>query len=432
MSKKPYSIFSLSNGLEVIFYPFKSVKTVSLNLYVKFGHFYGRNIAHFIEHILGQGNRSYPSYLKISLEEEKLGIHSRIFTSGEYTVIEYAFPRENFKKVLSFLTEYVFYPLFSPQGIEKEKQILTQEYLTYIDNPPTQFLNKLFVKFFGENHPYILSQITKESLQDLEKINKKILKNYFVRYYCPSNMVMGIAGDLDKRKVKQDLKEIFGQFAYKKPRKYPVIPKINFKKKTFYFPDKQQLIDFSILFSVPGLAELSRKEGVIIYLLASLLGWMKNSRLYLRLRQELGLVYGITVYPQAYKEVGFLNITTTCSSGNLTKVFSVLKSEIKRIKNEGVKENELKLLLKFNYYRYLMGFDNSYHVNYWLLIEFLRHGDIYLPPDYERLSWQITNEDIKFWAKKIFDFEKATIGVRGDKKLKKKILEDLNEPCKLP
>ena len=77
-----------------------------------------------------------------------------------------------------------------------------------------------------------------------------------------------------------------------------------------------------------------------------------SSRLFQKIREEQGLVYSIYSYPSSYKNVGLFTIYAGMNPEHLPTVVRLIADEIKNIKKDGIKEEDLnksKEQLKGNY-----------------------------------------------------------------------------------
>src|SRR5690606_31257890 len=76
------------------------------------------------------------------------------------------------------------------------------------------------------------------------------------------------------------------------------------------------------------------------------------SRLFQKIREEKGLVYSIYSYPSSYKNAGLFSIYAGMNPEQLDNVISMIMKEIRKLKKDGITDNELqksKEQLKGNY-----------------------------------------------------------------------------------
>jgi predicted Zn-dependent peptidase len=71
------------------------------------------------------------------------------------------------------------------------------------------------------------------------------------------------------------------------------------------------------------------------------LGAGTSSRLYQKVREENGLVYSIMAMAYPFTDTGIFGINFSTSSENAGKVFQLIASELKRMKEDGLEDGEL-------------------------------------------------------------------------------------------
>ncbi len=153
-------------------------------------------IAHFLEHKIFEQEGEDISRL-FSLYEADINAyteHNR--TTYLFSATNHLIP--NIKRLLSMF----FFPKFTHEGVDKEKNIITEELNMHLDNPyHLQFQRLLKNMFF---HPYFYDDIlgTKESI---EAITLDDLKAMHEAYYAPEESVLTIIGDVLPDEIKNAL-----------------------------------------------------------------------------------------------------------------------------------------------------------------------------------------------------------------------------------
>jgi predicted Zn-dependent peptidase len=415
MASKPYFLFNFPNGFRLVFWPLSGIRVVCSELWIKAGSWYGepkRGIFHFLEHVLAQGSRKYPSFKKLSQKQEELGLSISDAVGGEASYFSWLFPRENFSPVLDLLGEYIFYPLISSEDIEKERKIIFQEYQDKWDSPYNRFWYTFSLKFWGENHPYTFDGLgTKEGIAS---INKNDLLMVHKKWYQPQNMTMAIVGDLKATQVEKKIKEIFG-----KKNGTSFLPKLNlppcdFKKKIFYYPENFEQMTLGISFPSFGYHDKERRWQIGLSLLHYILVSGRWSRLVIRLREKESLVYSLWGALRFFPQKGFFDIYVSASPQNISRIFALIKREIEEIKR-GVKKEEFQRAQKYFLYHSSMSFDSVYNIANNLITYLFREGKVFLPEDGQREIKKVRQEDLQILAQEILDFSKVTVGVMGKK-----------------
>lgn len=146
-------------------------------------------VAHFLEHKMFEMD-----YGNVFDEFAKMGTSANAFTS--YTNTTYLFSAtSNFKENLELLMNFVETPYFTEDSVEKEKGIITQELKMYQDNSSWQvFFNLLDCLY----HKHPVKVDIGGTVDSIQKIDVDILYDCYKTFYHPSNMVLFVAGAIDK------------------------------------------------------------------------------------------------------------------------------------------------------------------------------------------------------------------------------------------
>ena len=147
---------TLRNGLKVLFYPYHRSDVITVNLCVKVGSTYESEkeagITHLIEHMIFKGTETRkPDEIVGAIED--LGGYMNAFTSYDYTCYYVVGPSEIASTALDVLSDVVFHPLFDPDELEREKQVVLEEMRMRLDEPSIVLFEELAKKFFPSQQP---------------------------------------------------------------------------------------------------------------------------------------------------------------------------------------------------------------------------------------------------------------------------------------
>ncbi len=191
------------SGLDIYMLQNKKVKSFYITLNVKYGSTYTsfkekkaknfinvpNGIAHFLEHMkfYQPNGKSAHEYFN------KLGSSINAATSYRYTYYE-VYSTTEFKKNLEYLLEYVYTPYFKNKDIKTEKGIIKEEIKMGLDSPSsTLFMTSNELLYEKDNMKYSIAG----SINDINKINSKMLQDVFDHFYKPDNMFLVITGNFN-------------------------------------------------------------------------------------------------------------------------------------------------------------------------------------------------------------------------------------------
>src|SRR5437016_12379217 len=128
----------LANDLTIITEPMAAVRSVSIGIWLRTGSRHEREsdngISHFIEHMLFKGTKNR-SAEEIARAADSIGGHLDAFTAKETTGFSIKALDEHLPRAFDVLTDLVKNPLFRPEDIAKESQVIQEEIKVVEDTP---------------------------------------------------------------------------------------------------------------------------------------------------------------------------------------------------------------------------------------------------------------------------------------------------------
>ncbi len=284
------------NGLWLVIKPREDTEVVSLQVWFKVGSVYEREnekgIAHFLEHMLFNGNDKY-SYGEAEALIESLGGHINAATSKEYTYYYVNIAAPYWREGLDVLFHLTMRASLEEKMIEKEKPIVLEELYSAKDNPTTQLwwtFEKEVYKVSPFRHPIIGYERT------IKNFTRPMLLEFYRSFYQPANATVVVVGKVDTEEVRKFVEETFAvEPSRRVPKRFipQEPPQLKVRKKVLkdsrIGEDKAYLL---LGWRVPPLATL---EDYDILVLSEMLTGGRTSILYERLREK-GVVYSISSY----------------------------------------------------------------------------------------------------------------------------------------
>jgi predicted Zn-dependent peptidase len=186
------------NGLRVILVPDNSKNVVTTMVIVGTGSRYESEefagISHVLEHMFYKGTKKRPSSAAISTFIEEIGGEFNAFTSKEYTGFYTKVAAKHLPKSIDFLSDLLINPLFDQKELEKEKQVILQEYDMYQDLPMEIASSRFEEALFGKNS---LGRDVIGYRDSIKKISRQDLFDYKEQHYQLGNIIVVVAGNID-------------------------------------------------------------------------------------------------------------------------------------------------------------------------------------------------------------------------------------------
>ncbi len=200
---KPYCHI-LSNGLEVVFIPNKSVHSATIYLDGIAGSIYELpneiGSAHLLEHLI----LSRDNYYGIT----RLGGRVTGVTSREDVLFIVKVLQKDLTKGLSFLADSIKNIPFDKNSINKQKTLVKQEIVRSTNTPEKLLLRTVVSTLFPNGRMAILNT---GEIKHIEKLKPKDLKNFKDRLYTTQSFKLFIYGNFDKEKVFKLCEKYFGK-----------------------------------------------------------------------------------------------------------------------------------------------------------------------------------------------------------------------------
>jgi predicted Zn-dependent peptidase len=338
---------TLPNGLCLVVVEMPHLHSVEIAVYLKVG---GRNdpagkagLSHFLEHMLFRGTSEFPSNLELETAFESIGGSVNAATDEESTCY---FSRVHPEHVAMGVKLFASMLLRSTlPGIEIEKRIITEEALEDI-NEEGQEINphNLSSRLLWPGHP--LGMPTIGYLETISGFTDDDLCLHLAQFYTPANAVLIVTGDVGAETAFAAAEEAFGTWTGP-PSPVAIPPTVQQSRpQTVFVKDSDSQVHLQIAFR--GFA---RPDPRIMAsrLMRRILCGGGSSRLHLKLREQLGIVYSVDASISAYEETGSFAFELSTVPKNLSLAVTELLGEIRRLAIEYVPADEL-LRVKNGYF----------------------------------------------------------------------------------
>jgi predicted Zn-dependent peptidase len=398
-------------GLKFIFSPFKNIETASLGIFIKVGARYekksNKGIAHFLEHLLFKGSKSY-SYTRIKREIEGRGGSLNGFTSQEFTAYYAHFLKKNLTIALDILLDMVFYPLLKKEDMEKERKVIMEEIKMYNDLPSSRAIS-ILEKLLWKNHP--LGEDVIGTYSTIKKINREDLINFKNNYYLPFNMVISISGDFNKETVIRLLKNKIKEKKSVKIRQNNKIPPPLYRSSIIV--ERKTLQQSHLCVGFRSVSYFSR-ERFVAELVNVILGANMSSRLFEALREKQALCYDISTDVRKYKDTGAFIIHLGLDKEKIETAIETILRELKRIKDKKVSYKELERAKDFFLGHIIQALERPQGRMFYFAESYLSVGKIYTLREIKKEIEKIDSDRIMKFTNRIFRLNNMCISCVGD------------------
>lgn len=405
--------YTLSNGAQIVVEEIPYLRSAAIGVYIKVGSRYETSYlegaSHFVEHMLFKGT-SKKTARQIAESFESIGGHLNAFTSKENTCLYARTLDEDIYSAMDIIFEMLFDSQFNEKDFKTEKEVIIEEINMYEDMPD-ELIHDIFSQKFWEGHPMGHSILgTQETVSNMER---NMLYKYYKEYYVPSNILISIAGNLERSKVRDFLEaRIAGvdniQPVYTKQAP-PTSPRfINMLSK-----DIEQV---QITIGGPGLT-FNHEDRYTQTVMNSILGGGLSSRLFQNIREELGLAYSVYSSPANYSDTGMYSINIGTGPRKLATFFEAFYKEITDFVNAGVSEEEIKRTQKLIKSNMFLGLESVMNRMMRSARSMLNHNKIITADEVINKINAVNAEKVQELAVNLLDPQKISLAAIGNEKV---------------
>ncbi len=310
-------------------------------------------LAHFTEHMLFKGTIKRKSD-SINACLEKVGGELNAYTTKEETVLHATVLAEDISKAINLLFELAFTSTFPQKEIDKERDVVLDEIVSYKDMP-SESIYEHFEQLLFKGHP-LQMQILGEK-KTLQRIDTDVFKEYMKLNFTPGNMALTVVCNLPKEKVES--------IAYKAINKYcsnqVTLNYIEEGTKDLEGVVKEGVLGKGEKFNVQlhkkshqahciiGTTAYNcfSKKRIALAILTNILGGPASGALLNNsLREKHGLVYNVEAVYTPYADNGIFSIYFGCDKEDIEKCTQLIKNQIDKLVNTPLKESTLKAAKK--------------------------------------------------------------------------------------
>ena len=145
----------LDNGITVITSPIPSAKTAAVMVGIDVGSYFEddtqRGLAHFLEHMVFNGTKKFPTSKDLTKVVSPKGIMPNAFTSRQYTVYQNRGHHKDINTMLEFTNQLFQHPVFPESSLEKERDTIIQEIKMSDDRPGSRARNIAWTHLYEGN-----------------------------------------------------------------------------------------------------------------------------------------------------------------------------------------------------------------------------------------------------------------------------------------
>lgn len=327
------------NGLVVLSEALPGVRSAAIGVYVRTASAHEAagqmGISHLLEHMVFKGTERRTAR-QLALELEVRGGSLDAFTGRDYTSYQAHVLDEDVPLAADILTDLVRRPLLRDSDLESERHVVLEE-INGVADTPDDLVFELHAAAMWPRHPYGYSILgTPETLAGLSAAD---LQRLHRDGYHRGNCVIAAAGNLEHT----SLLEALGRHGWFEGNGGPsarppigITPASRGERRT----EPRETAQTHIVFGTDTFP-LRDARRFPLAILTNVFGGGMSSRLFQRVREELGLAYAIFAYKHFYQSSGQLGVYIGTQPGTADQAVEAIATEYERLAREGLPEDEL-------------------------------------------------------------------------------------------
>lgn len=330
----------LPNGLTVLSEAVPGARSVAFGVWVRAATLHERpeemGVSHFLEHMVFKGTKTR-SAQEIALSLESLGGSLDAYTEREHTSFQARVLDEHLAEAVSVIGDLVFEPLLRNTDLALERKVILEE-ISMVDDTPDDVIFDVHNRALWDAHSHgypILG--TRETVQALDVPQLQALH---ARAYHPGRLVVAASGHVEHEQLLETLlAHGWGDRQKGDVTPFPVGPAVAAAPHRQHVRRK----DISQTHVVLGSAGFAHGDPrrYAFALLGTMLGGGMSSRLFQRVREELGLAYNVHTFSSSYADTGVHGVYLASAPSTAQQALDAVREVLADVAANGLSEADL-------------------------------------------------------------------------------------------
>ncbi|MFQ5722967.1 MAG: M16 family metallopeptidase [Terriglobia bacterium] len=355
----PVERFELANGLVVYLVEDHTLPKVEGYVRVRTGSRFEPADRVGLASILGQvmrtgGTTTHPGE-EIDRMLENVGasvetsVGTTVATASMFTL------KENLPQVLAILADILENPVFPEDKLELAK-VQERTAIARRNDDVGQIANREFTKLvYGKESPYA----RQTEYDTIRNITREDLVAFHRRYFHPNQALLGLWGDFDTAEMRAEVERVFGSW----PRggeEVPPLPEVPQEwTGSINFIPKDDVNQTNVRIGHVG-GRFDDPDYFALNVMSEILGGGFSSRLFRRVRSDLGLAYAaFGTWNAAYDHPGMFYLRVDTKSESTVQAIEEVIKEVRRLTQEPVSPEELRLAKEGILNSFVFNFDTT-------------------------------------------------------------------------
>jgi len=290
--------------------------------------------------------------IDIQVENLAASVESAIgLTSGR---VSFNCLRENTDEVMAVFRDVLTAPEFRQDKLDLLKSQMRGSIARRNDDASGIAGREFSDLVYGKKTPYG----SETEYEDLEHIQREDVLKFYKRYFFPANTVIAIQGDFSAAEMKAKVEQLFAGWTVNQPP-VPLFPQVEGTPAPGIFLATKSDVT-QTFFEIGHLGGVFRdKNYPALEVMSDILGGGFSSRLFRRVRTDLGYAYSIGAsWGANFDHPGIFRVSGSTKSANTVDAIRAVKEEIDKIRNSEVTDQELETAKETAINSFVFNFDS--------------------------------------------------------------------------
>lgn len=402
-------VSTLANGVRVATTTMPHLRGVCVGIWAAVG---GRHeadsesgLAHFLEHLLFKGTSRH-SARELTTAVEGVGGYLNAFTTEDHTCYYAKAAAPHFARLSDTLIEMYTDSQFPANEVEREREVIREEILSYRD-VPAQWAEELLSEALWPKHP--LGRPLTGTVETLAVLGGADLRAFRDFHYNGQNTILTVAGPIAHRDVLAQVSKALGEIPAGRGGVPVPAP------KTVRAGIRVEVEDSEQAHLALGFHAVSRTHPLrfALRLLSVILGENMSSRLFQSLRERYGYCYSVQSSTVLLEETGALSIFADLDPLKLPSAIKVIRRELSRLCEKKPSKAELRRARDFTIGQTQISLDSATQQISWMAESLMSHGRVEAPREVEQGIFDVTPEEIQAVALACFSPNRTGVALVG-------------------
>ena len=326
---------TLDNGVRLLMLPDDRSRSASVSLWIGSGSRFElperAGVSHFIEHMLFKGTDRRTAR-ELAEESDAIGGQLNAYTTKEYTCVYTRALDSHLSRGLDLIADMTLNSRLAESDFDTEKGVILEEIGMYEDSPEDLMVDGLYSTLWPDCMLGANILGTRQTITDMTTAQ---LRAHMAEQYTGSRIVCALSGAFDPEAVTRQVADAFGGIAR---GDVPLVAHPATYGRGIKLIEK----DFEqthIALCFPGAAYNDPRRHAL-GILNSICGGSSSSRLFQRIREELGLAYSVGCSSTPYMTEGMFEVDAAVSPKNEEAAISELVKQLCILRRDGVTMQE--------------------------------------------------------------------------------------------